>query len=378
MKLPVFIFLLILTIFWDVQAGDFSSLMKENYLLTDKNFDIDCRYAFNKTFKLLTPISETVKGNTYIQRDFKVETESKTINMSFVLNSVSGKNSYTIVFDQKYRSESKLTKREFYISPVNDVNFAREFETSQIVCGVNFAYAYPFTLNDGEYHINVHPHKIYDWQSLLKTQIENYLSNDRYRSLILLETGNYRGNLVNIQDFLNNIDYRLPQVNYASDLDQIPEMPLIVSPAGHNRYFFQASNELTITFTGGNHNYCIWNNTREVLESFMRSKSNAKVTIYYDSYSIIAQAKGIEGFRFNFPRREINQSNLLKNLLANSKTALNYHSNYHRYFKDSFFREFMGMFKSIRLSYQAVGFNQTNIIQGQGNRKLEISLIYLE
>jgi hypothetical protein len=352
--------------------------MKETYLLTDKNFDIDCRYAFNKNFKLLTPTSETVKGETFIQRDFKVETDSKTASMSFILKSVGDKHSYTILFDQKHRSESKLAKREFYIAPVNDVHFSREFETSQIVCSVNFAYAYPFVLNDGDYHINVHPHKIYDWQSLLKTKIENYFSNNLFQSLILLETGNYRGNLVNISDFLNNIDYRLPQVDYASDLDKIPEIPLIVSPAGHNRYDFQASNELNITFTGGNHNYCIWNNTREVLESFMRSKSNAKVTIYYDSNSIIAQAKGIEGFRFNFPRSDIKQSNLLKNLLANSKNALNYHSHYHRYFKDSFFREFMGMFKSIRLNYRAAGFNQTNVIQGQGNRELEISLVYLD
>lgn len=378
MRLFFFLLLFNCNVFCEVRAGDFTTLMKETYLLTDKNFDIDCRYAFNKTFKLVTPVSDTMKGNDFIQRDFKIQTDNNSASMSFVLKSVSGKNSYTILFDKKHRSESRLTKRQFYIAPVNDLNFARDFETSQIVCSVNFAYAYPFTLNDGDYHINVHPHKIYDWQSLLKTQIENYFRDDKYQSLILLETGNYRGNLVNITDFLNNIDYRLPQVDYASDLDQIPEIPLIVSPAGHNRYDFQATNELNITFTGGNHNYCIWNNTREVLESFMRSKSNAKVTIYYDSNSIIAQAKGIEGFRFNFPRRDINHSNLLKNLLANSNTALNYHSSYHRYFKDSFFREFMGMFKTTKLNYRAEGFNQTNVIQGQGNRELEISLIYLE
>lgn len=377
MRLLIFLLLFSFSIFCEAQAGDFSSLMKEAYLLTDKNFDVDCRYAFNKTFKLITPISETKKGGDYIQRDFKVETDSKSSSMSFILKSIEGKNTYTVLFDQRHRSESKLSKREFYLAPVNDINFAREFETSQIVCSVNFAYAYPFTLNDGDYHINVHPHKIYDWQSLLKTKIENYLGNNQYQSLILLETGNYRGNLVNISDFFNNIDYRLPQVEYASELDQVPEIPLIVSPAGHNRYDFKAANELNITFTGGNHNYCIWNNTREVLEAFMRSKSNAKLTIFYDTNSIIAQAKGMEGFSFNFPRRDINRSNLLKNLLANSNSALNYHSSYHRYFKNSFFKEFTGMFKTINLTYQAEGYTQTNIIQGQGSRELEISLVYL-
>lgn len=359
-------------------AQDFSSQMKETYLLTDKNYDIDCRYAFNKKFKLITPSSETIKGIDFIQRNFLLEDGNRTVNMSFTLWEKNKKFEYTILFDDKFISQNRLSKREFYISPIRDLEFSKEFETSQIVCGVNFAYAYPHSLNDGDYHISVHPHKIYDWQSLLKKQIENYLSNNNYQSLILLETGNYRGNLVNISAFLRGDDYQLPQVFYASDLEQISaETPIIVSPAGHNRYDIKAQTELNVTFSGGNHNYCIWNNTREILESFMRSKSRAKVTVYYDTRSIVAQTRGIEGFKFNFPQSDINRSNLLINLFANKKNTLTYHTNYHRYFKGIFFREFLGMFKTVKLTYQAEDYNASDVIQGQGDRELEINLIYL-
>lgn len=352
--------------------------MKEAYLATDKQFDIECRYAFNQKFKLITPVSETTKGKDFIQREFIIENETRSVPMSFTLREVNKRFEFTIEFDNKHVSVGRLQKREFYIPPPRDNSFSNEFEASRITCAINFAYALPYTLTDGNYHIAVHPHQIYDWQSLLKNQIESYLNDSQLKSMVLLETGNYRGNLVNISSFLAGMDYKLPQVSYPSDLTQVPaDTLLIVSPAGHNRYSFMAENELIVTFTGGNHNYCIWNNTREILESFMKSKSQAKVTIYYDTKAIVAQARGIEGFRFNFPKQDINRSNLLKNLFKNKENTLNYHSNYHRYFKGIFFKEFIGMFKTVKLNYQAIDYAQTDIIQGQGLRDLEINLIYL-
>lgn len=360
------------------EASSFSTRMAETYLATDKNYDISCHYAFNKKFKLITPVGTTIKGPDYIKRDFKIENGDRTVNMTFTLKEVNKKHQYTVLFDNKFVSANNLIKRKFYIAPINNSAFAAEFETSQIVCGVNFAYAYPYEIDDGLYHFNVHPHKIYDWQSHLKTPVERYLNDSKYQSIILLEAGNYRGNLVKIEDFLNNVDYRLPTSNYPSELEYVPvEIPLIVSPAGHNRYDFKALNEVTITFTGGNHNYCIWNNTREIMESFMKSKSVARLTMYYDTSSIIAQAKGMEGFRFNFPKRDINRSNLLKDLFQNRENTLSYHTSYHGYFKNTFFKEFMGMFKTVKLVYQADGFMKSDIITGTGERELEIVLQYL-
>lgn len=369
--------LLISSQIWAQDTASFSTRMAEAYLTTDKNYDISCYYAFNKKFKLITPTGPTIKGTDFIKREFQIENGQRTASMVFLLKAVNKKFQYSILFDNKFVSTSGLNKREFYIAPVNNSAFGSEFETSQISCGVNFAYAYHYELHDGDYHFSVHPHKIYDWQSHLKIPVERYLNDSKYQSLILLEAGNYRGNLVKIEDFLNNVDYRLPPSNYPSELENVPlTVPLIVSPAGHNRYDFKAQNEINITFTGGNHNYCIWNNTREVMEAFLRSKSVAKLTMNYDTHSIIAQAKGMEGFRFNFPKRDINRSNLLKDLFQNHENTMSYHASYHGYFKNTFFREFLGMFKTVKLIYRADGYEKSDIISGNGERELEITLQY--
>jgi hypothetical protein len=360
-------------------AQDVASRMTTVYLKTDKNFDIDCRFSFNSSFKLLTPVSDTIKGPDFIRRDFQIESATKTASMTFLLQKQGKDYEYLIRFNDKHISKDKLSKRDFNISPIDDASFANEFETSKIYCFVNFAYAAPQIINDGDYHINIHPHRSYDWQSLLKAPVEDYLNNPNYKSFVLLEAGNYRGNLVNITNFLNGVNYQLPQNDYGgTDLEHVPlEVPFIVSPAGHNRYILKANSQLNVTFTGGNHNYCIWNNTRFVMEALMRSKSNAKLNIFYDTKTIVAQSKGMERVGINFSKKDVNQSNLLFNLLKDENTRSTYHLNYHYYFKTFFLKEFLGMFKTLKLVYQAQGYEREDIIQGTGTRDLEIGLIYL-
>lgn len=350
----------------------------KKYLEVDKAFDIDCKYSFNKTFKLLTPTEDTKKTYSTIERGFTLETSSEKVPMYFKLQRGAKGYEYQVKVDGKYLSSGSFGKRQFYISPLGDRGAEARFEASRIVCNVNFAYELPYTLVDGDYHINVHPHVEYDWQNLLKDTIESYLSDSRFKSMILLETGNYRGNLVNIDTFLDNRPYSLPQNGYKTRLENVPEDTLLlVSPAGHNRFLMDANAEVNVTFTGGNHNYCIWNNTREVLEGLMRSHSTAKVNVYYDASATVAQRRGIEGMSLDFPKADINKSNRLSDLLRTSKATQVYHLTYHNYFKNYFFNEFKGMFKEVKLKYSAVGFERNDLIEGTGTRKLEINLIYI-
>lgn len=358
-----------------IAFASFKERAAEAYLKTDRNFDIDCYYSYNKSFKLITPVSETQKDSQSISRDFVIETPQSTVPLHFALNRVENSFNYSVLIDNKHLSSGKLGKREFYIAPIKDIKFAGEFETSKIFCKVNFAYAYPFTLEDGNYHFSVHPHKTYDWQSLLKDKIEVYLNDPDFNSIILLETGNYRGNLVNIHHFLDGVDYKLPFTDVDSDLEAVPEnVPLIVSPAGNSRYDFQVKKELNITFTGGNHNYCIWNATRHVIHSLMESKSEAKINFLYDTNAIVAQVRGIDG-GLNFPRRNVNRSNLLKDLLSSSESR-DYHMSYLRYFSGFLARQFAGMYKTYTIHYHAEGFQTTVTLQGTGLRDLEVSLTY--
>lgn len=358
-------------------AQSFQERSQKAYLETDKTFDIDCNYSYNKTFKLITPVEDTQKGPNTISRSFIIETENKTIPMKFVLERSAKSIDYVVTLNNSHTSRGKVQKREFYIAPIADRSFSQEFEASQIYCEVNFAYAVPFALQDGDYHFSVHPHKIYDWQSKLKKPIETYLNDPSYKSIILLETGNYRGNLVNINSFLDGVEYKLPETKYESAIEDVPlDTPLIVSPAGNNRFIIDAKKELNVTFTGGNHNYCIWNGTRHVLQGLFRSHNNPKVNFIYDSNAIVAQTKGIEGLRLNFSRSDVNRSNLLSDLLSDKNTQSNYHFVYLSYFKNFMARQYSGMYRTYKIKYEAPGFSAEEVLQGGGLKDIEVTFNY--
>jgi hypothetical protein len=359
-------------------AQDFAARVKESYLETDKNFDLDCNYSKNDTYKLITPISETIKSTEKLTRTFIVENEQRSVTMAFTLARSQGKISYTIILDKVHTSTGKLKSKEFFIQSVADRSFDKEFETSKIFCTVSFAYAHPFTLVDGNYNLSVHPHTIYDWQSKIKTVTEAYLNHPGYQSIILLETGNGRGNLVDVGTFFDGRVPVLPTNDYNSELVNVPEATsLIVSPSGNNRFEVGAKKEISITFSGGNHNYCIWNSTRQVLIGLMNSKSEAHVNLIYDTRAIVAQAKGMEGLSLNFARGDVDRSNLLADLLSKTSVQSGYHFSYLIFFRNLFAQEYSGMYRSFKVNYEAPGYKETFIMQGSGMRNLSVDFTYL-
>jgi hypothetical protein len=359
-------------------AQDFAARVKESYLETDKNFDLDCHYSKNDTYKLITPNSETIKSADKLTRTFIVENDQRSVPMTFTLARSQGRISYTVVLDKVHTSTERYKSKEFFIQSVADRRFDKDFETSKIFCSINFAYARPFTLEDGDYHFSVHPHTIYDWQSKLKTVTESYLNNPEYKSIILLETGNGRGNLVDVGTFFDERVQALPANNTKTELVNVPgTIPLIVSPSGNNRFEIGAQKQISITFSGGNHNYCIWNSTRQVLIGLMNSKSEANVNFIYDTRAIVAQPKGMEGLSLNFARGDVDRSNLLADLLSKTSIQAGYHFSYLVFFRNLFAHEYSGMYRSFKVNYEAPGYKETFIMQGSGVRDLTVDFTYL-
>ena len=352
--------------------------MEEAYLQNDQNYELDCVYAYNKVSRRIYPTSETVKTQNQLTRDFMIEGLDHTMPLNFTLVRKDKNVFYNVLINKTHLSSAKLGRREFYLAPLKDREFQNKYETSQIYCYVNFANAKPVELKDENYHINVHPHTIYDWQSLLKVPVETYLNNPAYKSMVMLESTNYRTNLVDINKFFDNVPYVLAPQNYRSELEVVPDhVPLIVSPAGKNEFSIKASKEINITYTGGNHNYCVWNNTRRVLEAMMYSNSTAKINFNYDTNALIAQASGMEGLGLNFSKNDVNKSNLLKDLLNTPEIQKRYHQGYLWYFQNTLVKEYQAQFKTLTIHYKAPGFNTTVTLPGNGVRELEVNFNYL-
>jgi hypothetical protein len=359
------------------QTPDFSSRMAETYRATDHNYDLDCYYSYNKTWQLATPKETTVKGNNILSRTFELDNGTRQIDFVFSVKLDQGKVIYTGNFDRKVSVLGPVKRRQFYLPQLSDKGLQTEFETNKLMCDVNFAYAEPFPLYDGDYHINVHPHTVYDWQNRLKSIVENYLNDNKYTSLILLDAGNSRGNSVSIPDFFAGKEPNLVVPDYPSKLEQVPaEIPLIVSPAGNSRYEILAQNEINVTYTGGNHNYCIWNSARHILENLLNSRSTTAVNFRYDMSAIVAQVRGVERTGINFPRGSVAKSNLLKDLLSDKTLQAKYHKNYMYYFAEWLADEYSGMFRTYTVDYEAEGFKRTVTFQGKGTRDLKITFRY--
>ncbi|MBA2405375.1 MAG: hypothetical protein H0V66_11435, partial [Bdellovibrionales bacterium] len=164
---------------------------------------------------------------------------------------------------------------------------------------------------------------------------------------------------------------------YPSDLANVPlDVPLVVSPTGNNRFNIVANSEINITYSGGNHNYCIWNSTRQVISAFLNSKSEARIIFHYDMQAIIAQESGMEGLNLSFPRPSINRSNLLKDLLATAPVQAIYHASYLSYFRNFMAKQYSGMYRTFKLNYKTEGYSETITVQGKGLRDVEVDFTY--
>ncbi len=352
--------------------------MKEAYLATDKNFDLECYYSYNKKWGLVTPVTLTRKNESSLSRIFEIDNGIRKVNFEFTVRVDGGQSLYEGRFDGGVTIAGKLKARDFYLPVLSDRGFQDEFETNKIRCSANFAYALPLVLEDGDYHISVHPHAIYDWQNKLKEPIERYLADSSYSSVILLEAGNLRGNQVNIFNFFAGKESNLVMPNFPSSLVNVPQwIPLIVSPAGNSRYEILAEKEINVIYTGGNHNYCIWNSARHILENLLNSRSSAVVNFRYDMAAIVAQPRGVERTGINFPKTAVNKSNLLRDILVHpSVDEATYHKNYLYYFADWLADEYVGMYRTYTVDYEADGFKKTVTFQGKGTRDLKVTFRY--
>lgn len=374
-KLFIILSLWSISVLAQSELNSFQERARLAYLQADKNYSLDCNYGTNASFQIINPVSTTKKTSTTLERSFVIETTKRKIPLDFVLRRTGRKYDYEILIDKKYLSSGNLKYREFQPSPISNQVVSAEIDLPRLLCHVNLAAAHPYPLTDGHYHINVHPHSRYDFMRKLKTITEKYLRDPRFESLILLETTNGRGNSVRLDDFFDGVDYRLKQTEMDIILSDVAEdIPLVVSPAGNSEYIFNVDKELNVTYTGGNHNYCIWNSTRHIILGLLRSKSSAVINFNYDSSAIVAQRKGVEGLGLDFPKGDHARSNLLKDLLENKAIVDRYHRNWLWYFQNTLGKRYAGLYKSYTINYQAVGWQKTVVMNGTGSRDLIVNI----
>ena len=273
-------------------------------------------------------------------------------------------------------ASGRLYKKEIRIQPQRTFDsFYQKFNLSQLTCYVEFAQAKDIALDENQ-HISVHPHTRYDYRGLLTEKIENISSLNK-TNIVLLEDGNFKENLVDLYKFLITGKINLPINDYGEILSNLPDdTQLVVSPAGHNRYAFTSDNPVSISYSGGNHNYCIWNNTRKVLSALLESNYSPNLTINYLADSTVLQCgKGIiRGLGISC--RSLRAGNLLADFL-NTSGSQDYHVSYFQYFVSNTIPFYQHRYKEVHFNYQSRGFSKRVILKGSGSRILTVNIKYL-
>lgn len=387
---------LFLALFYILSVNAFAQTqadrIQQAYIKNDKNYELSCKYFGQSSFRLITAQEKTQRSYGKLSRKFKLESNNKIFSMVFNITTSERKeanyefkfqNGLTISGDLKSNSSmlDNNDRRAFYL-PTKKVerrfrNFANSNELYKISCKVYFATEKKLEITDShnDLHINVHPHDKYDHKKLTIDRVENYFGNALYKSYVLLEEGNFKGNLVDLSDFLEMKEKTLVK-NYYPESVVIPEsVEFKVSPAGHNRYLFNAQRDVEILYTGGNHNYCMWNNTRRILMGYMRSHSQAELTLNYDASAIVVQGRGLVGLNFN--TASIKEDNLLRNVfLRDKEQAKEYTKKYFDYFVNVFVTPYTGLFKSVTIENKSLYGNYSKTISGKGKRVLKITMEY--
>lgn len=392
---------LLLLVSSHLYANDFMSLQRERihqaYLKNNQRVDIDCKvHDQSYNLKSITDLSETkfVK-NSSIQKSFRLSNyQNEFLDFEITVRPDANKGSYQI----NYLNDSALSEmgsiqtsvtynaENFNFKNKKEIRFSSssylytKWRLADVRCHVEFAFNKKVNISDdnNQYHISVHPHSFYDLRNLLTRPINRYLENPNYQSLVLLEDKNGPDVFVDVNDFLRTGKTNIKMFNFDKVLVKIPlRADLVVSPAGHNRYLYSTKKEVTVTYTGGNHNYCIWNNTRNLLKAYFQGSSDAPLNINYDLNAIVVQRRGIRG-NLSMGRREFRKTNLLGKLFQlNSSRAQRYHSDYFSYFSGVHNSPFRDHFSQLVISYHSQHFSKKVVIKGSGKRKLRVNFNYL-
>jgi hypothetical protein len=366
---------------------DQATRIDNTYQDLNEQAGIRCKYTGTGTHHTLKRFESKVVSGESITTDYSVDDNP----FSIVISPNSGDGSAKLVFgDEEFTGKVSNDRwGRFYRYVTNNIkikysklvgvksDLARKYDLPRLKCEVEIAVASMHQISDINMHINVHPHRTYDFRGRSTDKVQEYLDQFDGQQLVLLDDKDKKGDGYDVNDFLEFGSADLTKRNLLAPQVSIPQdIPMLVSPAGHNEYIVSNKNQ-NIMFTGGNHNYCIWNNTKHIIDAAFVSDSNESLNFTFDTSAIVVQKGGLVTGT-SIPKSLFKKSNLLEDVFNNS-TVLN-RAKYLQAFFDSFAKEFLekkkGMFAKVTLVQEGLK-PQTVEVTGSGKRDFIIKFNYI-
>ena len=191
------------------------------------------------------------------------------------------------------RKGDRLLGFKYKTLSIAEKNIVDENGLRNIKCKLDLGYDVPTHVSGSQkLHINVHPNPRYDKEGHTIKVAEKYLADTTYQQLVLLDIRDQRFSL-SVEDFIENTAIELGKGTFKIPTLNIPKQtPVVVAPAGHMRFIIE-SNDLDVVYTGGNINYCILNNSKNIIKNFLQYSSGGILNIEFDLDGIVAQNKTV-------------------------------------------------------------------------------------
>ncbi len=252
-----------------------------------------------------------------------------------------------------------------------DYNLSKERGILNLSCALEIAVEDTVNVDTRVLHVNVHPHEDYDLAGRTNERTLELL--DIFPSIALLDDYNRKAEGYDAVKYISSKGVNFGVKKFKDPSFEIPgSIPILVAPAGHIKYKVH-NDDTIIHYSGGNHNYCIWNNTRRFINAFFRSSTAKRIDFIYHTHAIVNQMGGIiRGI--SIPRGVFWKSNLLADIFDNMSASqkISYHKAYRDFFINDLAKFKSAYFKTLTIRYQ----NSVHTIQGGGQLDREINFIY--
>lgn len=369
-------------------ANDNQALMNRTYDLAYKNASVNCEYYYWRDVpKIVTVSQKTNRAEGHALGKFAVN--GKTID---VLIKNGGSNGIVDFRVDGVQFQGSLKNR----GTANEINhiqlnltglnpeqtaMSQAVQLNDMDCSVEIGMENHHKLTQERVHINMHPHQNYDFDGESIPGIKRELSKSSQQLMLLDDSTNnkFKALGTNFNSFIQNGVWGLSTPPMTPPAFEIPrDIPLKLSQAGHNRFTLMLPN-YEITYSGGNHNFCILNNTRRVMHGFMENPKAQSITFKYPLDAIVVQrSTWLKGG--DFSRSDLKYSNMLSKVFPQmgNKKVTKYLNAYFDYFKWNYFPEKKFFFATV--TFRQVlkgGYERVETIQGEGEGHIDVTFEYL-
>ena len=366
-----------------------------NIKLVDAEFErlhhtasINCEYKWWINVSPVETIKQTYIPNKSVSAQYKIG--DGNLNVEITSGDEKGIVSYELAGTTFLGTLSKFNYIHLDLANLSEKQqkVSEKYNLPNLTCSLEIAYEDNYVIENEKLHVAMHPYNLYDLDGESTAGIVKHLEDKSMDQLLLLDdVSNIRkGQMLNINEFLingaPNLEIKtltpvLSGIKYQMPFDIPEDIPMRVAPAGHLRFTLTHNNH-EITYTGGNHNYCIMTSTRRALNAFFEKPGSESITFNYATEGVVVQYKSYLK-ELKIPKKVFFKSNLLKNVILNmtDEQRAIYFDGHFNWYAGYYLNTKQYMFGTATLIRKGIGPDKVQKVEGKGTGNVTIIFNYI-